>query len=508
MLSFRSMRTFALPLLLAGLGACDGCGADDPGPATLLEGSGSTTGFAVFGAPDEPEAEPEDDAPPAPPSDIRHDAAPTADDVAITPVTGPWLAWRGAEHRSGVREVRAIRQPVIRWSKEVGIQGYRNTPIVRSDAIWVSSQGNLHHSPGGAPDERDGVYRLDPATGAQVWFYPTLTNASGLTFVDDTLIVGDETGRVHRIDAETGRARWVVETSCQVHFAPMVDGDRILLPRETGALVLSLADGRVLAEPENERCHNNHRAAFSRDGDEVWLGAHDAPFRRFSEGALTWQAPAPGAAQRARYFAYTPPLLTRSLAIGLYNQLRVTAPDGTDRFVLAVVAHWRDNGQVAWIIEIDRPEDQLVDTSIGQTVFNHALPLLVGTRLYLVPTNRGTIEAWDVLTGRRLETARFPDCRRRQFASPIAASDVAYVPRHDGVLYGVQLDPLRVVWSLPLGLHGAIGARETHEPIAGGCSARPVDGTALFAPPALAEDGTLYVGSGDGWLYAIADRDW
>jgi outer membrane protein assembly factor BamB len=64
---------------------------------------------------------------------------------------------------------------------------------------------------------------------------------------------------------------------------------------------------------------------------------------------------------------------------------------------------------------------------------------------------------------------------------------------------------MAIEWSLSVGLHAAAGGRSTHFVAPAGCSPEPADGTALFAPPALGADGTLYVGSGDGWLYAITD---
>jgi outer membrane protein assembly factor BamB len=83
---------------------------------------------------------------------------------------------------------------------------------------------------------------------------------------------------------------------------------------------------------------------------------------------------------------------------------------------------------------------------------------------------------------------------------------VVYVPRFDGALYAVRASDGGVLWQLYLGeerhvgpaLPGALGAQTS-------CEWDVPVGAPLYAPPAIAADGTVIVGSGEGFLYAVGE---
>ena len=159
-------RSTLLVLLLAFVGqsvACDGCREADRPVLPALPAAEQTQPVTADDA--------EGSAAPPPRPVIVHDEPPTLDAFAVEAVTGDWVTFRGASHRSGYRDVRSIASPRVRWAASVGVQGYANSPIVTGDAIYVASQGEHHNM----ADPRDGVYKLDPATGAVQWLLKELT---------------------------------------------------------------------------------------------------------------------------------------------------------------------------------------------------------------------------------------------------------------------------------------------------------------------------------------------
>jgi outer membrane protein assembly factor BamB len=80
-----------------------------------------------------------------------------------------------------------------------------------------------------------------------------------------------------------------------------------------------------------------------------------------------------------------------------------------------------------------------------------------------------------------------------------------YLPRFDGSIYALRASNGKVLWSFYLG--DAVKAKRGAPPAAAAkpnsCEWDVSSGHALYSPAAVAEDGTLLVGSGEGYLYAI-----
>lgn len=490
----------SLPLrflaLAALLGGCDDCGSDEPeGPVVPNSINGEASGFSSFGTVDEDEGS--GDAPERPV--IVHEAPPTLADFAVTPVT-EWTTFRGNASRSGVREVRAITTPEIAWSIQVGIQGYANTVVATDDAVYVASQGDLHQR----EDGRDGVYAIDPETGAIRWRFATDQDANGLTLAGDVLIVGTDNRQLIGVNTSDGKQRWEITQDCQIYHAPVVrDGTAYLIRTdEAGYLAIDTASGNTHGSVE---CVRSERGAISADEDRIYragareMSAYDALGKAWRDDTVTDVLHS-----RTRW---APPLLTENMLIDVVHNYPFEEGGRVD-LRPAAVARWQDNGQVAWVIDVNDAEHANPEPPGRDSDFLRSLPWIHDGRLYWTPTNNGLLVAYDVVTGERLEQVAFPDCRNRAFGSIVGTPEMAYYARHDGVLYGFTPAPLNIAWQVGLGLHGAVGRETTHFPVQGPCSAEPKDGSALFATPTIGPDGTLYVGSGDGWLYAIRDANW
>ena len=492
------MRSEALlcALVVAAAGAgCDRCNANQDRP-TIVEPERAapiTDGHAAA-------APAEGSEPPARPR-IVHDAPPGVDGFAVEPIAGDWVTFRGDDARSGVREVRGIRQPRVAWSIEVGVQGYANNPIVTADAVYVGSQGEHHNE----ADERDGVYSIDPVTGAIRWFHHEDNDVNGIV-LSDGMIVGGGDGRVlFALDAATGTERWRLEQECLLFHAPVVRDGRVVLMRSDEAGGIAEVDVRTGAVTGELGCFRPDRGAVSHGGDQIFrasdqdLSMFDATGRAWVEGEI-----ATDAWSRTRW---APPLVARDVVIEAVHRYPFSV-DGGFRYRPAAVARWRDNGQLIWAVDINDPSTANSAPETIDTAFLRSLPYLHEDRLIWTPTTAGELVAFDLGSGDRIDSVALPDCRKRAFGSIVGTPDMAYYARHDGVVYGFTPKPLGIVWTLGLGLHATAGNDRTHMPAPGSCFADPKNGTALFATPAIGEDGTLYVGSGDGWLYAVRDRSW
>ncbi len=486
-----------LASLALSLAACSDCKNEEEAPPVVPESAQEGSGFDPFGnaqAAVEVEAVPERPA-------IVHDEPPTAEDFAVSLIEGPWSTFRGAGHRSGLRDVRSIRAPNILWSIQVGVQGYPNSPIVTPEAIYVGSQGQRHNQ----DDEGDGIYAIDPETGAIIWHVETTHDGGGMALHEDMLVVGTDGREIIGINRHTGIKQWTVAQDCQIYHAPALHNGYAYVIRtdEAAYMRINIETGAVEGELE---CWRSERGALSVDETRVYRAANRGA-RAYDDLGLAWAGEADAENQpRGRW---TPPQVTESMTIEAVHRWPFEAANGGVNYRPAAVARWQDNGQVVWAIDVNDLTHANTEPEVRDSPFLRNMPLVMGDRLLWTPNNAGTVVAYDLLTGEREEAVPFPDCRNRQFGSMVGTSDMAYYPRHDGVLYGISPEPLAVEWSLSLGLHGAVGTRtDTHFPVQGSCSSEPDDGSALFATPAIGEDGRVYVGSGDGWLYAIGDENW
>lgn len=85
--------------------------------------------------------------------------------------------------------------------------------------------------------------------------------------------------------------------------------------------------------------------------------------------------------------------------------------------------------------------------------------------------------------------------------SPAASRTTVILPQHDGGLYAFDLHAQQPTWSLFLGVAAQEGAFPA-DFYAGPCAAQ----TPIFASPAIAPDGTVVVGTGEGYVFRITDR--
>jgi outer membrane protein assembly factor BamB len=170
----------------------------------------------------------------------------------------------------------------------------------------------------------------------------------------------------------------------------------------------------------------------------------------------------------------------------------------------------------------DRPAVKALDKQTGKTVWNasdegrkrelwgnvRSSPVVYGGLILYGEPYSNDLVALDLATGAyrwhlSMGAPMFP-----HWPSPAIAGDTLYLSRHDGGLYAVDLVRRKLKWMLYLGKAERTGPELPDDIMPKGwehCAWDPAVGKALCASVAVDADGILFVGSGEGYLYCIAE---
>ena len=436
---------------------------------------------------------------------------PTGHPLRATAVDEEWRTWRGNWERSGTRLARGIASPEIIWSTEVGIQGYANTPMVTANRVFVTSQGSQHNY----PDNMDGFYALDRSDGRQVWFFGTSDDVNGASLSDELVIGGTDGGRVYGVERATGRLAWEVEVGDPVRHGPVIVGNRAYVNGSTSIAIIDIDRGQYLGEISGESDDYDARGGLALSGSTILRAGFNSNVEVFDDEYLAWSTQL--GEQSDYYYGYanyTAPMVVGDAVVALTPGSMDYQQAAMDLSVFTTYAdghHWtRDVEQ--YLGGDLMPLQSYLDYEQPYMV---SLPWLMNGRLYYPQISSRYIVAYDFASGEPLDTIELPDCRSRQFSAIVGTPSRGYLARHDGTLYAFTPPTAELNWSLYLGMNAYVGQSYNTGSYYGAygydydyCSAAPYDSTALFATPAIDENGVVYVGSGEGWIYAVGDTSW
>jgi outer membrane protein assembly factor BamB len=263
-------------------------------------------------------------------------------------------------------------------------------------------------------------------------------------------VVGDAGGLVVAIDLETGESAWEASHEGSIRGGLAGDGEHVFVVSQGGDV-----------------------AAYDKGGERKWKRTLTRP--KYGGGGST---PVEG---------YAAPVIDGS---------RLFVPFARDTYYdsPALVALSVEDGAELWRGQPARSVDHWGNL--------RSSPALADGKLVFAEPYSGDIAALLGGTGELAYRVTVGESRFPQYASPAIAGNTAYVPRHDGHLYAIDVSTGAVRWSMYLGRHESAGKKAPDL-----APDRPFDGwasdDALYAPPAIGPDGTVYVGSGDGYLYAV-----
>ena len=408
-----------------------------------------------------------------------------ADDTPIVVAAhSDWPQFQGQASRTGRSSAPAVQQPTIRWKTKVGIQGYLNAPLVSGSTVFVPSSGNTHN----ASDPRDGLFAIELATGRIRWHAHFANDANGASIVGHHIVATSDDGHVYGLDTARGTVVWKRKGNGKVYSHPTIIDELVVVGDAQGYVrAYAWADG---TERWTSQMNGAIRGGLSSDGKHVFAVSQGGEAAAFSKtGRAIWRKtvtrPAYGNKRPIPIEGYAAPVVSgNTLVIPFARDTYYDDP--------AFVALDTRTGRKKWVAQDHSKE------SWGNV---RSTPTLVDGLLIYAEPYSGDVAAIEASTGRVRYRRPVGACHFPQYASPAAAGDVVYVPRFDGALYAVAANSGNLLWAIYLGdaknAGGAPRGRRT------GCTWEVASGASLYAPIAIAADGTIIVGNGAGTVFAL-----
>jgi outer membrane protein assembly factor BamB len=123
----------------------------------------------------------------------------------------------------------------------VGMSEIIGTPVFLNDRVYVAIGRDPAHGLGrGALHCIDARGTGDITQSGRVWTYQDLDRTiSTVSIADGLLYLSDVGGRLHCLDAETGKCHWVHDAKCEVWGSTLVADGRVYMPTSKGLWILA-----------------------------------------------------------------------------------------------------------------------------------------------------------------------------------------------------------------------------------------------------------------------------
>jgi len=405
----------------------------------------------------------------------------SGESVACTDPIDGWPTFQGNNARTGcVIGVEAIQSPVVRWSSNVGIQAWLNSPVIVDDLVIVGTAGSSR----GRGDSLDGIVALRLSDGAIEWRVGAASDVNGIAAANGTLVVTGDEGKVWALRVNNGRTIWEFDAGTLVFTNPLVLEDRVIVGDAAGILrALSLDDG---AELWRVFLSGPIRGGAASDGKLIYAASESGEIVAVNlEGDIIWNRvvdPSSDSAGRVRILA-VPTIVEEWVIFSIIEEGTFTGP--------AVVAFDKYVGTERW-----RGTDPI---GAGWSNLSNSPSVHAGRLVFASSLSTG-IQAVEAASGAAAWAAVTPVLCDNQLASTLVVGDTVIVPRTDGSLYAFDAMTGRLTWQLEL-------TANEEDVLVAECTRGNEDvfTAQLQSTPAIAPDGTILIGSLGGWLYAITE---
>jgi outer membrane protein assembly factor BamB len=426
----------------------------------------------------------------------------------------PWPMFQKDVARTGRASAPQIEKPAILWKTFIGIQGYLNCPIIADGRVYVGSSGKVHNE----SDEMDGIYCLDYKTGRILWFAHTDNDSCGVAFDDGVVYATGDDGFLRALDAEDGTPIWNFKGAGQIvqkcicphcetviwdlrsagpiYCQPLVIDSLVVVENAGAVIAFDKKTGRTAWE--TKICFSPIRGGCSSDGEKIY-----AAFVRGSvicldlSGTVIWKRELTRLSydkdSREPVEIYGAPTICD-------NMVLVTFSRDTYYETPAVYALDKRTGETIWTgsngaAARDGYGNIRTSPVIWKNFAVYAEPY--SNEVVAIGLKTGACE-WSLKVG----IPMFP-----HWPSGAVAGDTLYMPRHDGGLYAVDLVGKKLKWQFYLG-KSDLADEKLPDGIQRGANWEedPAVGIPVYASCAIGEDGTLILGTGEGFIYAIGNQ--
>lgn len=448
-------------------------------------------------------------------------SAPHARDTSSTPDTHhaphPWpMVHHGPDRSGGSMDTPLKEAPPTSPPRTLSLPGklhHLNAPVISNTGLGCI--GSVGESPD-APDPHDGVYCVDLDTFTLAAFLHTSSDALHTTLGAAHLFVATADGDLLAIELASLAPGATPKVAWQRQL-PAVATSPSLIPSTATNAPLLVADTQ-----------GNLLAIDQHDGSTLWhitlpagvvapLSSHDATLIvatvdgdllaiDLATHTITWHHVTTYLPQDDR--------VAFDSAISLHRARIEAAPVIDPSRRLVVIAYMRgapqstppflaidlDSGDLLWEASANTPHRS---TWYDQ----HVAPVLVEDRLIFIEPFSPLTAGVSLDDGQMLFLSNRPSCIQRQRSSIVHASDLNYVPRHDGTLIamtsGYGLSPWFAIPHTPAALPPKSDPyfatfRAAYEQ--GECLEDPPDTSGFLTTPALTVTGDILLGRADGTL--------
>lgn len=425
---------------------------------------------------------------PGPTTPVEEESV-TTTEPGCDDVEAAWPMFQRSPLRNGATEVAAIQTPRLAWSQKTGIAGWLNNPIIAGDAVFAPSSGLVWNKPDGS----DGVYSLGLADGEVRWFHPTEDDANAVAYDRCRVYVTSDDGAVTALDAADGEVIWKRAFDHKMYANPLPLDDVVVVGGAAGKLVaLNVEDG----EPKwSADVGAAIRGGASASPALVFVGTEAG--RLFAvdreTGDVSWEQTVPRSSGDPQI--YGAPTIHEGLVIVGYSR-------DTSYSTPAIAAMRVADGEPVWVGK----NSEGFQGGWGNI---RSSPGIWNERLFWGEPYSNRIVSASTVDGDTRQSVAAGFCMFPHWPSPAIASGVAYVGRHDGGLYALDTESGAVLWRQYVGDRNSISADPPPEFVERGaarCQWEPPFGSAVYASPAIASDGTVVVATGDGWVHAFRDE--
>jgi outer membrane protein assembly factor BamB len=430
----------------------------------------------------------------AEPADVRLDCPTLVEE---------WTMFQGGVERTGCLSTLQIADPEIMWATEIGLSGWRNNPVVEDGAVFVGSAGVVQF----VGDRRDGIYSLDLRTGAQRWLYTTELDVNSVAVSNGTVVgVGDE-GRVWALSARDGTLLWTDDLEVGVLGDPLFLGDVVVVGDLNGVITAyDVRSGVKVWGEAAPRLNGAIRGGASSDGEHIYAASEFGDVIALNlSGQTVWRIEQleerPGAGTAGVYPA--PTIAGSMLILGIVRDGLTADP--------ALRALDKETGEELWLSE------DKAGLKASQWSNMRSSPAIAGDYVVFGAGYGNELVVVDRLQGDTLWSIEIGAYCFPQWPSPVInngidgdgnALSVAYLARHDGGLYAVNLQTREEVWRVYLGDAEGTGAFPLEHAESGFCNWGPESGASILGSPAVASNGMIVVGTLQGYVMGIGDSDW